>query len=290
MKDGREVGHFEVLVVEDDPSCLSEYGELLEGLGYSCLMASDGTEALKLLSQNMGIGVVLTDICMPSMDGLTLLGEVQARFTPYRPLVPVVITGMANLDNAVEAMRTEAIDFLPKPVSLSSFAATMRRASARWTLLQSQFRLVSLMERGGLSEPKQVASDVVRPGSGAPDREVLKRYLRSIMKARQRRQELMDASHFADPAWDIMLDLTSAALEGRSVPVLSATAAANVPITTALRYVGKLVDSGMVKRWDDPTDKRRSLLALEDQALEKMLKFLGSAWASMAGDAFNKVS
>jgi DNA-binding IclR family transcriptional regulator len=97
----------------------------------------------------------------------------------------------------------------------------------------------------------------------------------------------MDTTMFADPAWDILLDLTSAALEGRSVPVLSASAAADVPMTTALRYVKQLVASGLVTRWDDPSDKRRSLLALEDHALEGMVKYLSHVWRNMSVDNFN---
>lgn len=288
LKDGAGSGHFEVLVVEDDSDCLEEYCEFLKVLGYSCLKATDGAEALKLLCQNPSIGVVVTDIGMPSMDGLALLGELQARFTPFRPLVPVVITGMANFETAVEAMRTDAIDFLSKPVSLAKLAATMRRASARWAMLRSQFRLLALIEKGGFpSETKSTVGNPTKSGMQVPDRQLLKKFLRSIVRARQRRHEFMDSSSFADPAWDIMLDLTSAALEGRSVPVLGATAAANVPVTTALRYVNQLVAGGAVKRWDDPTDKRRSLLALEDQSLERMLKYLTHAWSSMAGDVFS---
>jgi hypothetical protein len=75
-------------------------------------------------------------------------------------------------------------------------------------------------------------------------------------------------------------------LEGRSVPVLSASVAANVPMTTALRHVKQLVSCGMVKRWDDPMDKRRSLLALEDRTLEGMIRYLSSVWRSMGAEAF----
>lgn len=285
--DGREKGHFDVLVVEDDPASLEEYCEFLEALGYSCRRAADGVEALKVIARHQGVGIVLTDLDMPTMDGLTLLGELQARFTTFRPLIPVVVTGMASLESAVEAMRSDAIDFLPKPVSPAQLAASMRRASARWAMLHSQFRLLTLMELGNATgaQPGSVAR--YRPDAQIPDREVLQKFARSILRARQKRQEFMDSSKFGDPTWDILLDLTSAALEGRSVPVLSASAAANVPMTTALRHVTKLVEGDMVKRWDDPGDKRRSLLALEDHALESMILYLASVWRSMAADVFN---
>lgn len=285
---GREKGYFDVLVVEDDPATLQEYCELLEALGYSCRPAAEGTEALKAITQHPDVGIVLTDLNMPTMDGMALLGELQARFTPFRPLVPIVVTGLASLDKAVEAMRSDAIDFLAKPVSPVMLAEAMRRASARWTMLHGQFRMLDLMESGKVPGGQAVGSTRSRVDPQNPSREVLQKFARSILKARQRRSEFMDTSKFADPAWDILLDLTSAALEGRSVPVLSASAAANVPMTTALRYVKQLVADGMVKRWDDPGDKRRSLLALEDHALEVMVRYLSSAWRGMAADAFGK--
>lgn len=278
----RDRGRFDVLVVEDDPASREEYCEFLTALGYSCLAVGEGTEALKVIAATPSVGIVLTDLDMPTMDGLSLLSELQARFTPFRPLVPIVVTGMATLETAVEAMRSDAIDFLPKPVSPMMLTAALRRASARWIMLHGQFRLLSLMELGNSQANGSAGSAKTRPDARSPNREVLQKFVRSILKARARRAEFMDASKFADPAWDIMLDLTSAALEGRSVPALSVSAAANVPMTTALRYVKRLVEDGVVKRWDDPDDKRRSLLALEDRALEAMIEYLSSVWRSLA--------
>lgn len=61
------------------------------------------------------------------------------------------------------------------------------------------------------------------------------------------------------------------------VPVSSACAAADVPFTTAYRYVGNLVDRGMVRRWKDPLDQRRVLLELEDATFQAMSDFLLSS-------------
>lgn len=279
---GRDPGLFDVLIVEDEPASREEYFEFLTTLGYGCYTAAEGAEALKIISKNPAIGIVLTDLAMPAFDGLSLLGELQARFTPIRPLVPIVATGMATLETAVEAMRVDAIDFLPKPVSPELLSVAMRRASARWTMLNSQFRLMEAMEINNGTSVRSHASPTVKPGFSQPDRETLQKFARALLKARQRRAEFMDVSKFADPAWDILLDLTSAALEGRSVPAFSASVAANVPVTTALRYVKLLVADGTIKRWEDPNDKRRSLLALEDHALENMIRYLTSLWQSMA--------
>lgn len=277
-------GRVNVLVVEDDPAARAEYCDLLTSLGYSCSSVADGAEALKVIASNPNVGIVLTDLDLPTMDGLSLLSELQARFTPFRPMVSIVVTGMTTLETAMEVMRSDAADFLCKPVSPALLAAALRRASARWSMLDGQFRLLALMEQGNSDVIKSSRTTRSKADSLSPNRVVLQKFVRSILKARQRRAEFMDISKFADPAWDIMLDLTSASLEGRSVPALSVGAAANVPMTTALRYVKRLVEDGVIKRWDDPDDKRRSLLALEDRALEGMIQYLSSVWRSMAAD------
>jgi CheY-like chemotaxis protein len=277
-------GRFDVLIVEDDAGSRDEYCEFLTTLGYRCHPAADGRKALEIIAINQSVGIVLTDLAMPALDGMSLLSELQARFTQFRPLVPIVVTGMATLETAVEAMRSDAIDFLPKPASPAMLSAAMRRASARWTMLHSQFRLLELMELGNGPSAKPRAAATFQPDSTKPDRESLQKFVRAILKSRQRRAEFMDVSKFADPAWDIMLDLTSAALEGRSVPAFSVGVAANVPMSTALRYVKRLAEDGTIKRWDDPDDKRRSLVALEDHALEKMISYLSSVWRSVVED------
>lgn len=280
----RDRGRVDVLVVEDDPEARAEYCELLTSLGYCCSSVADGTEALRVIAAKPNVGIVLTDLDLPTMDGLSLLSELQARFTPFRPMVPIVVTGMTTLETAMEVMRSDAVDFLCKPVSPALLVAALRRASARWSMLEGQFRLLALLEQGNSAVLTSSHTNQSKTDPLTPSRVVLQKFVRSMLKARQRRSEFMDISKFADPAWDIMLDLTSASLEGRSVPALSVGAAANVPMTTALRYLKRLVEDGVIKRWDDPDDKRRSLLALDDRALEGMIQYLSSIWRSMATD------
>lgn len=283
-RDERDRGCFDVLIVEGDTETREEYSTFLTTLGYHCHLAADGTEALQVIAMKPAIGVVVTDLELPSFDGLSLLSELQARFAFFRSLIPIVVTRLATTETAVEAMRLGAIDFLAKPASPAALAAAMRRASARWTFLDDKFRMLNSQESSSSTASLISSGTPPRMGAPEPDRETLQQFVRSILRARQRRSEFMDASKFADPAWDIMLDLTSAALEGRSVPAFSVSVAANVPITTALRYVKRLVEDRVVKRWEDPDDKRRTLLALEADALEQMLRYLSNVWKCMADD------
>lgn len=253
---------FRVLFVDDDPECLAEYVEMVEALGYSCCTAESAPAALRAIASDPSIGIVVTDVEMPTMDGISLLDEINVRFSQARPIVTIVVTGHGSLGRAVSAMRASATDFLSKPVSRDDLAATLRRSSLRWAQTVSQMRLASV--RNAASQ-EAATPDKPRDMSAV---------VRSILKSRQRRAEFIGPNLFSDPAWDILLDLTSARLEGKVVPVSSVCAAAAVPMSTALRHIRQLVDSGMVRRWQDPSDKRRDLLELEPDVMAAMIDYL----------------
>lgn len=90
---------------------------------------------------------------------------------------------------------------------------------------------------------------------------------------RRRRDHLFDADLFGEPAWDLLLDLFVATREGRPVSVTSACIAANVPTTTALRWISALEAKGLVVRENDPRDARRALLRLTETAYDRMLSY-----------------
>ena len=83
---------------------------------------------------------------------------------------------------------------------------------------------------------------------------------------RQRNRAFPDGI-FADPAWDILLDLYLAHCNDRQVSVMNACNAASVPPTTALRWVTVLEDKGLITRSNDSRDSRRKLLSLTSNAL-----------------------
>jgi hypothetical protein len=96
------------------------------------------------------------------------------------------------------------------------------------------------------------------------------RLVRQIIANRQRRARYFDAQLFADPAWDMLLDLTAAHGEGQKVSVTSLCIAAAVPATTALRWLTQMVETGVLRRVADPLDKRRVFIELSDNALAGM--------------------
>lgn len=108
--------------------------------------------------------------------------------------------------------------------------------------------------------------------------------VRALIRARRARSNFFDANLFADPAWDLLLDLKAAQLEGKPVSVSSACIAAAVPPTTALRWIKTLTDEGMIEREADPQDGRRIFLSLTSKAALAMDAYLKRA-AAMPGGA-----
>jgi hypothetical protein len=101
---------------------------------------------------------------------------------------------------------------------------------------------------------------------------------RRYLSARRRRSELAPTRLFADPAWDILLDLFAASAEGRRVSVSSACIASGVANSTALRWVGELVREGLVARRRDGRDARRTFLEIDPAVADEVERWLGDVF------------
>lgn len=97
--------------------------------------------------------------------------------------------------------------------------------------------------------------------------------VRAMLRVRRLRDHLVAPDLFADPAWDIMLDLLAARLENNQVSVSSLCIAAAVPPTTALRWIRHLTDRGLLDRQADPKDGRRIFIALSDTGMDAVLRW-----------------
>lgn len=94
--------------------------------------------------------------------------------------------------------------------------------------------------------------------------------VRRLIRLRRDRERHFPAEIFADPAWDMLLDLTAARMERIDVPVSSLCIAAAVPTTTALRWIRTLTVAGLMQRTTDAGDARRSFITLSDTAHQGM--------------------
>jgi hypothetical protein len=99
-------------------------------------------------------------------------------------------------------------------------------------------------------------------------------FIRRLLKVRRDRDRYFPSEIFADPAWDMLLDLMAAQLEQRDVPVSSLCIAAAVPTTTALRWIRSLTEAGLFVRRMDPADARRTYISLSAEAASAMMAWL----------------
>lgn len=99
------------------------------------------------------------------------------------------------------------------------------------------------------------------------------RLVRRIIRQRQLRARHFEGDLFADPAWDMLLDLTAARAEHARVSVTSLCIASGVPPTAAPRWIGQMTDAGLFKRVEDETDRRRAFITLTDKAVDAMARY-----------------
>ena len=108
--------------------------------------------------------------------------------------------------------------------------------------------------------------------SGAASEEIV----RSAIRSRSQREKFFPSELFADPAWDMLLDLYLSEIIQRRVSVSSLCIASNVPGTTALRWIASLECEGLVDRTSDPFDKRRYFMSLTDKGRRAMDEYFSS--------------
>ena len=114
----------DVLIVDDDPQMLIAMSEAVKRSGLSVTTAGNGIEALELLKDTQ-FRAVLTDLRMPGTTGLDVLREVKAA-SPRSQVI--LVTAHGSINNAVEAMKMGAFDYLLKPFALDDLHDVVDRA------------------------------------------------------------------------------------------------------------------------------------------------------------------
>lgn len=126
-----------ILVVDDDPLICQQLDELFTHQGYKVHAASAPEEALQVL-ESQDIDLVITDIRFPGMDGVELTRRMAARWSD----VPVIVmTGYAEIQNAVEVLKLGASDYIVKPFSMGAIQESVRLVLERTRLFAEIRRL-----------------------------------------------------------------------------------------------------------------------------------------------------
>lgn len=193
-----------------------------------------------------------------------------------------ILTGVSNA-RVREMTDDDRLSLLHLSRQVDAIAHELDRLSGDWrgegekgTARLSDFKQTYLAAESNPLINSQVLTSLKHPTLPDP------RHVRRVIAARHARSKFFDAELFADPAWDMLLDLTAAQAENNQVSVTSLCIAAAVPATTALRWIKQLVENGVFVRIADSIDRRRAFVGLSEQSTEAMARYFAEVELPLA--------
>jgi DNA-binding MarR family transcriptional regulator len=206
---------------------------------------------------------------------------------------PAVVSAPAGMIDPIVARIHEQGVHLLFDATADDRAVTLAVATA-WTRARNEARYHDITSEPSAARLRQLSDEVSRiaatlarlsVGPGAPTEKpeaptgeaprVSLETVRQVIRARRLRARFFDEELFADPAWDMLLDLLQAEIAQHRVPVSSLCIAAAVPATTALRWIKSMTDAGLFNRRADPHDGRRVFVELSPGASENLRRYFG---------------
>lgn len=161
-----------LLVVDDEPDIRLELQDFVEELGFECLLAANGQEALSLFKADSNIHIILSDLTMPGMTGLELLERIaRDDDTQNRIRRFVFMTGNGDTRAVIDAMRLGASEFMLKPMDLDLLETIL--FEAREYVVAERFRLLNEQARDAQLAANQVEIDAL-------NRDIRKAYAESL--------------------------------------------------------------------------------------------------------------
>jgi len=165
-----------ILVVEDDSALAQALSDTLSLSGYEVLQASDGEQALARLDRE-SVDMVLSDVQMRPMDGRALLRNLRSRF---HDLPVLIMTAYGTVEQAVEAIKLGAVDYLAKPFEIDELLHKVERYLPRNRVADGQMIAEDLRTRELVELAKRVAASdatVMIGGESGTGKEVLARFI-----------------------------------------------------------------------------------------------------------------
>lgn len=144
-----------VLVVDDQPLIVEELCEFLESSGYRCVPCESSRQAIEQFIVDPTIGLVLCDLHMPDMDGIELVQELQRLSGKHRAFEAIMLTGRADKQDVIKALRAGIADYYQKPIDLEELLEGLQRQE---TALQERQKTLQL---GHLNQKLQYLSESI---------------------------------------------------------------------------------------------------------------------------------
>jgi DNA-binding response OmpR family regulator/DNA-binding MarR family transcriptional regulator len=274
-----------VLLLDDDEAALNFVEGVLNGAGISCLTTSEPMRALATVQTRPDIILIISDICMPTMNGIQFVDKLNALTLQWRVPSVLFLTAHPTLERAVDALRLGAYDFLRKPVRplellevvKQGLARAERRRSARSTNSPDVEKLIRQAERQRSAAPAEPRQDAFTEG--------LRGHV-SVLDTIEglHKLRLRYADHKLDElAWDLLLELMRADQKENRLSVSAlAISFPDTPTTTSLRRIGELTANGFIEREPDAQDRRRDFLVLTPKSRSLLEDYLTCAEAFLS--------
>ena len=281
-----------VLVAASSSEARSRASATIEAAGFrvAAVAIEEAVDRLSIQAATSAMWIELDSDGGAPLD--RLLDRVEAEAASGR--FPAIVAAPAALIDPISARINDgAIELLVDAtvadrMTALAFVTARRGEGARVHDIASEPSAVRLRQLS--DEVSRIAATLARlsvgPGAPAANRNepaavsgevptVSVETIRQVIRARRLRARYFDEEMFADPAWDMLLDLLQAEIAQHRVPVSSLCIAAAVPATTALRWIKTMTDTGLFKRRADPHDGRRVFIELSREASEAMRRYFG---------------
>lgn len=296
--------NFRLLIVDDDPLILSELVDTVEHSDFFVSCAGNGLEALACIDRDGPPDILLTDIMMPEMDGLELVSGLLAADTAGRHCAVIFTSGYDSVSHVASALRLNAVDYIEKPMSRIRVREAIDTARQNLLLIREnedkQRRLLTemktvrdhadaLIENFAAPEPicapfqlakKDTSAQLAKKDTSAQEDNASVQfygdYLASIRQMESAKNGIVGAVAGDAAIWSMLIELLRSHISNENVTVTNLCYVANCPQTSALRKIEQMEMAGLVERRLDDGDRRRRVVTLTDEGIERISSYLSS--------------
>lgn len=231
------------------------------------------TELLEAIDTDPLIGLVVAkaeDFTVPD-----LLAELDWRVSGGRDLRLMLIVRPDNLDLVGMSLGYRWVDYIDGSRAPTEIVQLVGEVRHRFAVPEAPTLSELSEEAARISHAlSKLAAQLPLAVNDRAETELDAPWIRRLVRLRRLRDGFFPPELFSDPAWDILLDLTAARIEGVAVSASSLCIAAAVPITTGLRWIKGMVERGFLVREPDPEDGRRVLIRLSEPTFARMVECL----------------